>query len=150
MNCPKCNNPMEKTKSETLTFECKKCSCEYRDNNGTLEKIPLLFSEPIKQQAWYLMTKASIDSGRALKRPIDKMPIAEILKMFKEENFICDDCGARMGKMPNTSLVDHIAHLINPSCGFTCEKCMLDLYKTGNIIAGDVSGLLKRNGIIPK
>ena len=110
--------------------------------------IPELFSEPIKQQAWHLMFNADIDK-RGYKRPIDRMPVAEILKMYEEENFICDGCGARIGKV-NCTLKEHIAHLINPIVGWSCDKCMLKLYKSGDIIAGDVEGLLKRNGMMPE
>lgn len=94
------------------------------------QQPPQLFLEPIKQQAWYLQIKDEIQRS---KRPIDKMPIAEILQMYRERKFLCDTCGKAIDM--HTSLEDHIAHMINPIVLWSCEDCIMSDIKNGKVIA---------------
>ncbi len=93
--------------------------------------VPELHREPIKQQAWYLQIKDEIPNS---KRPIDKMSIAEILEMYQNNDFVCDDCGSKMGKM-NCTLKEHIAHVINPIVHWSCEDCIIQAIRNGRVIA---------------
>lgn len=92
--------------------------------------IPQLHCKPIKQQSWYLQIKDTIQNS---KRPIDKMSIAEIRKMYEDNNFVCDTCGKKFEK-DNFTLEEHITHLINPIVLWSCEDCIMTDLKQGNII----------------
>ena len=92
---------------------------------------PELHFEPIKQQEWYLQIKDEISNS---KRPIDKMSIAKILKMYQNNDFVCDDCGNKLGKI-NFTLEDHIAHLINPIVHWSCEDCIMQDMQNGRVLA---------------
>ena len=92
----------------------------------------------IKQEAWYLQIKDEIASS---KRPIDKMPIAKILQMYEQRQFLCDTCGKYLG-WTDFSLDDHIAHLINPIILWSCEDCLVDDMKNNRII-GATDNFLK-------
>lgn len=92
--------------------------------------ISNLHFQPIKQEAWYLQIKDEIQTS---KRPIDKMSIAEILKMYENKKYLCDTCNKELGKNEFT-LNDHIAHLINPIIHWSCEDCIIKDMKQGNII----------------
>jgi hypothetical protein len=97
------------------------------------QSIPqLFFGEPIKQEAWHIQLKDKRLSG---KRPIDKMSIAQILRMYEERKFLCDTCGKELVGKNVCSLKDHIAHLINPKVLWSCEDCLIDDFKNGRIIA---------------
>jgi len=89
-----------------------------------------LIFKPVKQQAWYLQIKEKIASS---KRPIDKMSIAEVFKMYENQTFFCDTCGKHLGKR-DFSLEDHIIHLINPIILWSCDDCLIDDMKEGRII----------------
>lgn len=86
--------------------------------------------KPIKQQAWYLQIKENISNS---KRSIDKMSIAEIRKMYQENNFNCDTCGKKFEKN-NFTLEEHITHLINPIVLWSCEDCIVHDLKQGNVL----------------
>jgi len=89
-----------------------------------------LHFQPIKQEAWYLQIKEKIPNS---KRPIDKMSIAEIRKMYQENNFVCDTCGNKFERN-NFTLEEHITHLINPIVLWSCEDCIMKDLKQGNIV----------------
>jgi hypothetical protein len=83
----------------------------------------LFLREPIRQEAWYLQIKDEILRS---KRPIDSMPIAEVLQMYRERKFVCDTCGKDLvGRSTDISLEDHIAHIINPVVLWSCEDCIM-------------------------
>ena len=90
-----------------------------------------LSSVQIKQQAWHLQIKDEISKN---KRPIDKLSIAEIRKMYQERKFLCDSCGNELGKCEYT-LEEHITHLINPSYYWCCEDCLQNDLRSNRIIA---------------
>ena len=96
---------------------------------------PELHSEPIKQQAWYLQIKDEMPTS---KRPIDKMSTAEIVKMYQNNDFVCDDCGAKLGKT-NFPLEEHVAHLINPMLLWACEDCIIQDIRNGRVLAASVT-----------
>ena len=87
--------------------------------------------QPIKQEAWYLQIKDKIQHS---KRPIDKMSVAEIRKIYQEKDFVCDTCGSKFEK-DNFTLEEHITHLINPIVLWSCEDCIMKDLKQDNIIA---------------
>jgi hypothetical protein len=91
----------------------------------------LFLGEPIKQEAWYLQIK---DVIRYSKRQMDKMPIAEILQMYRARKFLCDTCGKELDKV-NFSIEDHIAHMINPVILWSCEDCIMSDIKNRRVIA---------------
>jgi hypothetical protein len=91
----------------------------------------LLLGEPIKQQAWYLQIKDEIHYS---KRQMDKMPIAEILQMYRARKFLCDTCGKELDKV-DFSIEDHIAHMINPIILWSCEDCIMSDIKNRRVIA---------------
>lgn len=93
--------------------------------------IANLHFQPIKQEAWYLQIKDEIQTS---KRLIDKMSIAEILKMYQNKKYLCDTCNKELGKNEFT-LDDHIAHLINPIIYWNCEDCIITDIKNGKIFA---------------
>ncbi|MGH9999013.1 MAG: hypothetical protein ACRD90_04030 [Nitrosopumilaceae archaeon] len=86
---------------------------------------------PIKQEAWYKQIREDIAKG---KRPIDRMSIAEIKKLYEEKKFLCDSCGKEIGKCDYT-LEEHVLHLINPSYLWTCEDCYQSDLRSDRIIA---------------
>lgn len=90
-----------------------------------------LLSEPVKQQAWHMQIRNQISSS---KRVIDKMPIAKILQMYEQRQFLCDTCGKELGRV-DFSLVDHITHMINPSILWSCEDCLVADMKNQRTIA---------------
>lgn len=91
-----------------------------------------LYSKPIPQTAWHMQIKEEIQSS---KRPIDRMAIAEIVKMYEELNFLCDICGNKLQHGNKLTLTEHIIHLINPAFKITCEDCFQDDLRKGRIIA---------------
>lgn len=92
----------------------------------------IFFAEPVKQEPWYLQIRSNIVKSN---RPIDKMTIAELYKMYREEKFLCDDCGnpLKLGWQP--TLEEHIIHIINPLTGWACGDCMDQMRKEGRILA---------------
>lgn len=90
-----------------------------------------LSCEPIKQQQWFKQIRDEIANS---KRPIDKMSIAEIRKMYQERKFLCDSCGKQFDKCEYT-LEEHIIHLINPSYFWSCEDCFQNDLRNDRIIA---------------
>jgi len=94
----------------------------------------ILFSEPIKQEAWYKQHLSIIQEITKRERPIDKMSIAEIRKMYNEKKFLCDSCGKEFDKV-NYTLDEHILHLIYPLYLWSCENCFQDDLQNGRIIA---------------
>ena len=86
--------------------------------------------EPIKQEPWYLQIREKISHS---KRPIDKMSIAEVLRMYKQRNFVCDTCGKELGRAEFTS-EDHVCHLINPVVLWSCEDCIISDIKERRLI----------------
>ena len=85
----------------------------------------------IKQEAWYLQIKDEIIHS---KKSMDKMSIAEILKIYDGKKYLCDTCNKELGGKNNFTLVDHITHLINPTVLWSCEDCIIKDMKSGNII----------------
>jgi hypothetical protein len=101
------------------------------------QEIPELFLEPTKQEAWHLQLK---DKRFSSKRSIDKMSIAQILRMYEERKFLCDTCGKELG-LTEFSLIDHTIHLINPLILWSCEDCIIFDIKNGNMIAATPDNL---------
>ncbi|MGH2613450.1 MAG: hypothetical protein ACRDFB_10450 [Rhabdochlamydiaceae bacterium] len=97
-----------------------------------MSDVPELFTNPIKQEVWYKQIRNSI--GRS-KRPIDKMSVAEIRKLYQEKKILCDSCGKEMVGKGNYTLEDHIVHLINPNVLWSCEDCFQVDLRKGRIIA---------------
>lgn len=100
-----------------------------------MSDIPELYTSPIKQEAWYKQIRKEIENS---KRPIDKMSIAEINKMYEEGKFLCDTCGKEMIGS-KILLKDHILHLINPSILWCCEDCYQSDLRNDRIIAMEES-----------
>lgn len=95
------------------------------------EVLPDLFSEPLKQEAWYKQVVQDISTS---KRPIDKMSIAEVRNMYQQHMFLCDSCGKALLRGDFT-LEEHIIHMINPSYHWSCEDCFQDDLRNNRIIA---------------
>lgn len=95
-----------------------------------MKDVPKLFTNPIKQEAWYKQIRGRIEKS---KRPIDKMSVKEIRKLYQEKRFLCDTCGKEIQKC-NFTLEDHIIHLINPSVLWCCEDCYQNDLRNGKII----------------
>jgi hypothetical protein len=93
--------------------------------------MPKLFSTPIKQEAWYKQIREEITIS---KRPIDKMSVAEINKMYEEGKFLCDTCSKELFGFKK-SLTDHVLHLINPAILWSCEDCFQSDLRNHRIIA---------------
>jgi hypothetical protein len=53
---------------------------------------------------------------------MDKMPIAEILQMYRARKFLCDTCSKELDKI-DFSIEDHIAHMINPIILWKMGSC---------------------------
>lgn len=100
-----------------------------------------LHFQPIKQEAWHLQIKDKIQTS---KRPIDKLSIAEIRKMYQENMFSCDTCGKKFEKN-NFTLEEHITHLINPIVLWSCEDCIIKDLKNGNVIGATEPDSTKTN-----
>jgi hypothetical protein len=98
---------------------------------NNVHDIPKLHLRPAPQIAWHLQIKERVARS---KRQIDKMSIAEIAKMYKDGNLLCDTCGKSLGKF-DFMLEDHIIHLINPSFVWSCEDCIINDIKNDRIIA---------------
>ncbi len=91
---------------------------------------PDLFREPVPQVAWWKQS----DFSKSI-RPIDKMPIAEILKMYESGFILCDTCGKKsLITECAYTLLDHITHIINPIVLWSCEGCYLECKRKGQII----------------
>jgi len=100
-------------------------------------EAPKLSMEPIPQIAWYLQIKDEMPKS---KRPLDKMPIAQIKEMYEAGFIQCDMCGKKL-KITSCkyNLTEHIIHLINPHTFWSCEGCYLQDKREGRIIA-EVAG----------
>jgi hypothetical protein len=95
----------------------------------TLERIP------IKQQEWWKQIFPHIKECR---RAMDRLSIAEIIELYSKNRILCANCGKELDIPPNWEPIHHIINLINPMTGATCDDCMYKLYKTGNILAGEI------------
>lgn len=103
---------------------------------------PILFSEPIKQEAWHRQVKEEIGKER---RPIDKMSTYEIdkmstyeiVQMYKDQKFVCDSCGKELSELQkrNITLEGHIIHIINPLHWWACDDCFRDDLRNNRVIA---------------
>ena len=94
---------------------------------------PELNIKPAKQIPWYLQIKDNIIYS---KRIIDELSIKEINQMYKSKKFLCDDCGKELEKS-DIPMDDHISHLINPRVIWSCEDCIIQCMKNGNVIASN-------------
>jgi len=95
-----------------------------------------LFTKHIKQQEWWKQIHPKIEKCR---KAMDRLSMAEIIELYSRNKILCADCGKEMD-ITNSEWkpIDHIINLINPSTGSTCDDCMYYLYKTGNILAGEI------------
>jgi len=92
--------------------------------------IPELFREPTPQVAWHKQN----DYSKSIK-PTDKMPIAEIVKMYESGYVLCDTCGRKLPLSEcKYSILDHVLHFINSYVLWGCDKCIDDDRKNGRII----------------
>ncbi len=82
------------------------------------------------QVAWWKQRK-----NDKLVKPMDKMPMAEIIKLYESGFVLCDSCGKKLPiKECAYTLVDHIIHMINPIVLWSCEGCYLECKRKGEII----------------
>jgi len=86
--------------------------------------------ESIPQISWWKQR----DYSKSIK-PMDKLPLIEIQKLYESGFVLCDSCGKKI-KISDCkySLVDHITHLINTHVVWTCEGCYLQEKREGKII----------------
>jgi len=97
---------------------------------GRDESIPQLHVEKVPQVAWWKQQ----DRSKSIK-PIDKMPIAEISRMYESGFVLCDTCGKNMLISEcKFTLRDHIIHMINCNSLWSCEVCYLEAKLKGEII----------------
>jgi len=96
-----------------------------------MSETPQLFMEKAPQVAWW----KQFDYSKSIK-PMDKMPIAEIVKLYESGFVLCDSCGKKLKISESKfTLLDHITHLINDKVLWSCEGCYLEDKRTGKIIA---------------
>jgi hypothetical protein len=96
---------------------------------------PKIFSKPLKPESWYKQYTRIIEEMTRRERPIDKLTIAEIGKMYEERNFLCDSCGKKIEDKNICTLKEHILHLIDPFYEWCCEECFQQDLREGRIIA---------------
>lgn len=92
----------------------------------------MLVSKKLPQIAWWKQIKDELPKS---KKPMDKMPIREIMELYKSGFILCDSCGKKM-KITDCKydLTEHIIHMINPMALWSCEGCYLQDKRQGRII----------------
>ena len=99
-----------------------------------------LFRKKILQEAWWKQN----DYSKSLK-PTDKMPIAEIVKMYESGFVVCDICGKKIElDGSNYTVLDHILHIINSSILWFCDGCVLECKRKGQFIGECESNIYKK------
>lgn len=104
-----------------------------KQNTNNSDSTPQLFMIEIPQLAWHLQQPEALKQS---KKPMDKMPLAEIIKLYERGVVLCDSCGKEMEISECAyTLIEHIVHLINPNTMWSCEGCYLEDKRKGKIIA---------------
>ncbi len=94
-----------------------------------------LITKPPKQVAWHINIHEKMSKS---KRIIDSMSQGEIYEMYKNREFICDDCGEKISNTHLLPIDEHIIHLIDPSDYWVCEGCTQKDFHNKNVIASDL------------
>lgn len=98
--------------------------------------IANLHSKPPKQEAWHKQVSKNMNKSQ---RIIDTMSQGEIYQMYKNKEFVCDDCGKQIPNVHLIPIEQHMIHLIDPTCHWVCETCTDDDLENDKVIAMDLS-----------